>query len=222
MRCSSRSLLIATAYFALRSHALPRPATPSYSVVAVDGGQNSEPAPTTIVQTVTDSESSQTTVSVTVQETQAPSITTVLSTEQAPTTTTVLSTEQAPTTTTVLSTEQGPTPPPQTITINGEVTTISAPTVVIPGSRTSYTTTAIVSHTTTVVDAEHTTVFQQGATTTVISLVTPSTSYFDDGMWHTSYGRPVWPTKFLAHKLDNQTTDRSTRVPRPTTHLGRP
>lgn len=186
MGFATRSILIATAYLAIQSHALPRPATPTYSVVAVDGGQNAEPSPTTIFQTVTDSESSKTTVSVTIEETQAPA------------------------TTTILSTQEAPTPSPSTITINGEVTTISAPTVVVPGSRTSYTTTAVVSETTTLVDSDHTTVYHQGPTTTVISLVTPSTSYYDDGMWHTSYGVPVWPTGHVVHKEDNQTSPRAT------------
>lgn len=183
MLFSTRSVLIATAYFTLRSHALPRPAIPSYSVVAVDGGQNTAVAPTTIIQTVTDSKTSQPTVSVTIEETHAPA------------------------TITIPSTLQAPTPVPHTITVNGEVTTMLPPTVVIPGSRTSYTTTAVVSETTTVLDAEHTTVFQQGPTTTVLSMVTPSTSYFDDGMWHTSYGVPVWPTQNAGHRQHNETSD---------------
>ena len=198
-----RSALLATAYLTLQTHALPRPATPSYSVVAVDGGaQNANPAPpTTIIQTVTDAaESTPTTVSITIQETEPPATTTVLSTQQAP---------------------PASAPPPQTITINGEVSVISAPTYVVPGSRTSYTTTAtaVVSETTTVLgDAEASTVYQDGPTTTVLSVVTPSTSYFDDGMWHTSYGVPVWPTQGGPQRQYNGTTSREAG---PTGHLGR-
>lgn len=191
MRFATRPALLAAAYLALQSHALPRPAAPSYSVVAVDGGQNSNPAPTTIIQTVTDSiESTPTTVSVTIEETQPAA------------------------TTTLLSTQQAPTPSPNTVTLQPEISTVSAPTVVAPGSRTSYTTTAIVSQTTTVVDAEQTTIYEQGPTTTVVSIVTPSTSYFDNGMWHTSYGVPVWPTKHVMEKGYNSTTPCSTGAPR--------
>lgn len=188
MRFATRSAVIATAFLALRANALPRPAIPSYSVVAVDGGQNSDPAPTTIVQTVTDSQSSPTTI--TIEETPTPSTATA--------------------TTTLHETEQAPTLSPGTVTLKPDASVSTAPTVVIPGSRTSYTTTAVSSYTTTVLDVDHTTVYGEGVTTTIVSLVTPSTSYFDDGMWHTSYGVPVWPTKGAMHNKQynrNQTTE---------------
>lgn len=56
----SRATLIATAYFALRTYALPRPAA-SYSVVNVDGGLTSSALPTTVYQTLTESSTPETT-----------------------------------------------------------------------------------------------------------------------------------------------------------------
>jgi len=186
MPSTLRSVLIATALLTLRSTALPRPGVPSYSVVAVDGGEAEAASPTTVVQTVTDSESSQTTVSVTIEESPAPANPTIE-------------------------------PPKAAVTVHAD-----ASTVVVPGSRTTYTTTAVQSEMTTVISNRPTTIVKEGATVTIMSMVTPSTSYFDDGMWHTSYGVPLWPSAKPVNRHLNQSSEEEPCTTDPASHARNP
>ena len=69
MRFSRASLLAAT--FILCAHALPRPKPEvTYSVVNVDGGSQTTPTPTIIYQTITQSDDTPATISVTVTDHQ--------------------------------------------------------------------------------------------------------------------------------------------------------
>lgn len=69
MRFTSQTSLLATAYWILTTNALPRPRPEvTYSVVNVDGGSQTTPTPTVIYQTITKSDDTPATISVTVTD----------------------------------------------------------------------------------------------------------------------------------------------------------
>lgn len=159
MRYTLSSILIATSYITTTAYALPRPAT--YSVVNVDGGQTQAALPTTIIQTVTESDSSETTVLVTKPGAQATA--TVVSTP-----TTVVETIANATETALVP--EVYTPRPQRPEAGAQETTTVAGPAITPA---------------TVPNPEVVTVVSM--TTATPTTATPTTSYYDDGMWHTSY-----------------------------------
>lgn len=84
MRFSRASLLAAT--YALCAHALPRPKPEvTYSVVNVDGGSQTTPAPTVIFQTITKSDDAPATISVTITDHQTQTQLTAAQTTQTQT-----------------------------------------------------------------------------------------------------------------------------------------
>jgi hypothetical protein len=157
MRYSLRSAIIAAAaVLTTPTLALPRPAT--YSVVNVDGGQTPSAAPITVIQTVTESTDSETTVSVTVAN--------------------------SPITTTI---------------VDGPTTIVSTYYQTVPGRTTE---TALIPEVSVLPDHPHhgsppdvslpvvtTTPMAEPEILTIISTTTatPTTEYYDNGMWHTSY-----------------------------------
>ena len=157
MPCFAPSSLLATLFLALSASALPYPV--SYSVVNVDGGsQGASTSPTTIYHTVTESADSDT---ITVVST--PSTTAVLTDY-----TTIWS--HAEVTETALIPAVSPestSHPTGYVSIYGPSPNSYVP-IYIPSSSST-----------------------PEATVTVVSTVTPTptatTSYYDNGMWHTSY-----------------------------------
>ena len=160
--------LAAIAHLALEALALPRPVSAPYSVVPVNGAGD---LATTIQHTVTVAlPEPELTVSAVVDEI---STTTALTAEH----TTV---HNSPT----IKAKMRPAPPlpPQDLAVGPGPEIVSEKTATM-----LFTTTHLSTAATTVTALDE-------ATTTVYSRVTPSTSYFDDGMWHTSYGVPVYPS----------------------------
>lgn len=138
MRFSSKTSLIATTCLILNASALPYPVT--YSVVKVDGGSTPTPTPTVVFQTITKSDDTPATVSVTM---------TAMVTDHT--------TQLSQATETALIPEVSASPE-------------GHPTFYMP------------------IPVPHPT---EDSTVTVVSVVTPtpttSTTYYDNGMWHTSY-----------------------------------
>ena len=165
MRFSANSLLIATAYLAINTHALPRPAV-SYSVVNVDGGSQTPPSvPTTVYQTITESSGSKSTVSITIVET--PSSTPVISVP-----TTIFHTEHGAATETALIPEVSLPVVPHSSSADPPSPTGKDPEFHVP-----------------IPDPPAPTPVSPESVVTVVSVTTatPTTSYYDNGMWHTSY-----------------------------------
>ncbi|KAK3049347.1 hypothetical protein LTR09_009266 [Extremus antarcticus] len=166
MRYTLSSILIATTCITTSAYALPRPAT--YSVVNVHGGQTQAALPMTIIQTVTESDSSETTVLVTIPGAQgtATATATVVSIP-----TTVVETIAHATETALVPEVFGPRPQRPEAGAQ-ETTTVPGP-AITPATVPNPEVVTVVSMTT----------------------ATPTTSYYDNGMWHTSYAiKPVATT----------------------------
>jgi hypothetical protein len=167
MRYSPRSVLLAIAYLTTSTHALPRPAT--YSVVNVDGGQTQYAPPTTIIQTVTESTDSETTITVPTTPT-----TTVVVDNPTTIVSTNYQTVPGRATETALVPEVSVWPPQSENSPPTTTTTLEQPTHYMPIPESTPTSTP---------EAEVVTV----VSVTTATPSTTTTSYYDNGMWHTSY-----------------------------------
>jgi len=183
--------IIATSYFAITAKALPKPyAAVTYSVVNVDGGSSTQAAaatPTTIYKTITESQSPppvvETTVSVTILE--SPSTTQATSTRSVASSTSLSS---------VFS----------TATSTSSAVAASVNTTYWPESIDPITTSSSSFLPSTSGDPViEVSAYGPEATVTVtsVSIETPtpsSTTYYDNGMWHTSYPVKTWWTPLPA------------------------
>ncbi|KXL45780.1 hypothetical protein M433DRAFT_196061 [Acidomyces richmondensis BFW] len=179
--------LITTSYLAVAAKALPKPhAAVTYSVVNVDGGSTTQAAapPTTIYETVTELQSPPpaigTTVSVTILET--PSLTQATSTK---------SMSLSPSFSSVF-----PAPSLTSSSAGASVITASGPELIDPTPTSS--SSVFPSSSDPVVEVS---AFGPETTVTVTSVsveipAPSSTTYYDNGMWHTSYPvKPWWTSR---------------------------
>ncbi|KAK5169448.1 uncharacterized protein LTR77_005424 [Saxophila tyrrhenica] len=166
MRYYFRSTLIAASFLTTHAYALPRPAT--YSVVNVDGGQTQTALPTTVVHTVTDSTNSETTISVTIHE--------------SPATATIVSIPSTIVQTVAHATDTALVPEVSTLPHHPEA-----------GPQESSSSSIPVVTPATVPNPVATVPHPETVTIVSLTTATPTTSYYDNGMWHTSYAIKQWP-----------------------------